>query len=91
MYVLLTTGHFDRRVVKFTRTHPELNKPLSKVLRNLEANPFLPSLRLHPLSGELAGLHAVSVTHAYRITLTLRVTKREIVLLDIGSHDEVYR
>ena len=91
MYVLLTTGHFDRRVVKFTRTHPELKKPLAKTLKNLEANPFLSSLRLHPLGGELEGLHAVSVTHAYRITLTLRVTKKEIVLLDIGSHDEVYR
>jgi mRNA-degrading endonuclease YafQ of YafQ-DinJ toxin-antitoxin module len=55
MYVLLTTGHFDRRVVKVTRAHPELKKPLAKVLRNLEANPFLSSLRLHPLSGELAG------------------------------------
>ena len=91
MYVLLTTGHFDRRVAKFTRTHPELKKPLAKALRNLEANPFLQSLRLHPLGGELEGLHAVRVTHAYRITLTLRITKKEIVLLDIGSHDEVYR
>ena len=91
MYVLLTTGHFDRRVVKVTRAHPELKKPLAKALKNLEANPFLQSLRLHPLSGELEGLHAVSVTHAYGITLTLRVTKKEIVLLDIGSHDEVYR
>ena len=91
MYVLLTTGHFDRRVVKFTRSHPELKKPLAKVLRNLEANPFLPSLCLHPLSGELEGLHAVSVTHTYRMTLTLRITKKEVVLLDIGGHDEVYR
>ena len=55
MYVLLTTGHFDRLVVKFTRAHPELKKPLAKALRNLETNPFLPSLRLHPLSRELAG------------------------------------
>ena len=91
MYALLTTGHFDRRVVKFTRSHPELKKPLAKILRNLEANPFLPSLQLHPLSGELKGLHAVSITHAYRMTLTLRITKKEVVLLDIGSHDEVYR
>ena len=45
MYVLLTTGYFDRRVVKFTRAHPELKKPLAKVLGNLEANPVLPSLR----------------------------------------------
>ena len=91
MYVLLTTGHFDRRVVKFTRAHPELKKPLAKVLKNLEADPFMPSLRLHPLSGELEGLHAVSLTYVYRITLTLRITKKEIILLDIGSHDEVYR
>lgn len=91
MYVLLTTGHFDRRVVKFTRAHPELKKPLAKVLKNLEADPFMLSLRLHPLSGELEGLHAVSLTYVYRITLTLRITKKEIVLLDIGSHDEVYR
>ena len=55
MYVLLTTGHFDRRVVKVTRAHPDLKNPFAKALRNLEANPFLPSLRLHPLNGELAG------------------------------------
>ena len=91
MYSLVSTAHFDRRALKFTRAHPELKKPLAKVLKNLESNPFQPSLRLHPLSGELEGLHAVSVTYAYRITLTLRVTKNEIVLLDIGSHDEVYR
>ena len=40
MYVLLATGHVDRRVVKYTRAHPELKKPLAKVLENLEANPF---------------------------------------------------
>jgi mRNA-degrading endonuclease YafQ of YafQ-DinJ toxin-antitoxin module len=91
MYSLVSTAHFDRRVLKFTRAHPKLKKPLAKVLRNLESNPFQPSLRLHPLSGELEGLHAASVSYAYRITLTLRVTKKEIVLLDIGSHDEVYR
>ena len=76
MYVLLTTGHFDRRVVKFTRAHPELKKPIAKVLKNLEADPFMLSLRLHPLSGELEGLHAVSLTYVYHITLTLRITKK---------------
>ena len=67
MYALLTTGHFDRRVVKFTRAHPELKKLLAKVLKNLEADPFIQSLRLHPHSGELEGLHAVSLTYVYRI------------------------
>jgi hypothetical protein len=34
---------------------------------------------------------AVSLTHSYRITLTIMVTDKEIILLDIGSHDEVHR
>ena len=91
MYTLATTSYFDRRVAKFTRTHPKQKKQLAKVLRGLEADPFQPSLRLHALKGELEGLHAVSLTYAYRITLTLRITRKEIVLLDIGTHDEVYR
>ena len=33
---------------------------------------------------------AVSLTYSYRITLTLQITEHEILLLDIGSHDEVY-
>jgi mRNA-degrading endonuclease YafQ of YafQ-DinJ toxin-antitoxin module len=43
------------------------------------------------LTGALAGTQAVSVTHSYRLTLILQITEREIVLLDIGAHDEVYR
>jgi mRNA-degrading endonuclease YafQ of YafQ-DinJ toxin-antitoxin module len=61
------------------------------VLSDLQANPFQPQLELHPLSGKLAGCHAVSLPRNYRITLTLLITAKEIILLDVGSHDEVYR
>ncbi|MFZ1575826.1 MAG: hypothetical protein WAT36_11445 [Chromatiaceae bacterium] len=40
------------------------------------------------MTGALAGVQAVSLTHAYRLTLILKVTEREIVLLDIGVHDD---
>ncbi|MGH7166345.1 MAG: hypothetical protein ACREIS_12565 [Nitrospiraceae bacterium] len=50
MYALVTTSRFDRRVVKFKRAHPELQKHLAKVLRGLEADPFQPHLRLHARS-----------------------------------------
>ena len=63
----------------------------TRCLGDLQADPFQPHLELHPLSGRLAGCHAVSLTHDYRITLTLWITEKEIILLDIGSHDEVYR
>ena len=61
------------------------------VFRALEDGPFQPSLRLHPLSGKLRGKHAVSLTRDYRITLTLVVSDQTITLIDIGTHDEVYR
>ena len=35
-------------------------------------------------------MQAVSLTYSYRTTLTLQITEHEILLLDIGSHDEVY-
>ena len=90
MFSLVHTSHFDRRLEKFGRAHPELRRRVAEVLRALEDDPFQPKLRLHPLRGEFEGLHAVSVSFAYRIVCMLKVADKEIVLLDIGSHDEVY-
>ena len=39
----------------------------------------------------MSGMHAVRITYAFRIVLTLQITEREITLLDIGGHDDVYR
>lgn len=43
------------------------------------------------VKGRHANKQAISLTYAYRIILVIVLTKREITLLDIGSHDEVYR
>ena len=91
MYELVRSSHFDRRLEKFRRAHPELRKRIAQVLRELESDPFQPHLRMHPLKGEPEGLHAASVTFGYLLVLTLKITEKEIVLFDIGSHEEVYR
>jgi mRNA-degrading endonuclease YafQ of YafQ-DinJ toxin-antitoxin module len=91
MYTLVVTAGFERRLARFRRLHPELRGRLAALFLDLEADPFAHHLRLHALQGELAGLHAVRLTQAYRIVLTLRLAEQEIVLLDIGTHDEVYR
>jgi mRNA-degrading endonuclease YafQ of YafQ-DinJ toxin-antitoxin module len=57
----------------------------------LEYNPGHSSLRLHPLKGKFQGKHAVSLACSYRIVLILTLQNQEIILLDIGSHDAVYR
>lgn len=89
-WTLATTALFDRRARKFLTKHPDLRPRLADTLAKLADDPFQPSLRLHPLGGKLQGLQAISLTHSYRLTLTLQVTEQEILLVDIGSHDEVY-
>ena len=91
MYAIVTPDQFLRQARKFFRNHPDLKAQFSKVVQDLQNDPFAPQLALHPLSGKFAGLYAIRLTYSYRITLTLMVSEKEIILLDIGSHDEVYR
>jgi len=89
-WALATTAFFDRRARKFLAKYPDLRPCFAEALAQLATDPFQPCLRLHPLTGKLQGMQAVSFTHSYRITLTLQIMRHEILLLDIGSHDEVY-
>jgi mRNA-degrading endonuclease YafQ of YafQ-DinJ toxin-antitoxin module len=88
---LTWTDSFVRTARKFLRRHPDLEGIFEDVLRQLETDPHAPRLRLHPLQDRHRGKHAVRLTYEYRVVLILRVTEKEVVLLDIGSHDEVYR
>lgn len=89
-WTLATTAAFDRRACKFLARHPDLCLRFAETLGQLMADPFEPNLKLHALTGKLQGLQAVSLTYSYRITLTLKITAHEILLIDIGSHDDVY-
>lgn len=91
MYTLIWSAGFTRAAKKFVDQHRELRAKLAAILLDLETDPFQPHLKYHHLTGKLKGIQAVSLTHSYRITLTVMITEKEIILLDIGSHDEVYR
>ena len=88
---LVFTEEYTRRAARFLKRPPDLEVMYSKALRLLEANPHHPSLRLHPLKGKLDGLHSVSINMSFRITLEMIITDKEIILINVGSHDEVYR
>ena len=90
-FVLIWTESFARTARKFLRRHPELDGVFEDVLRQLETDPRAPRLRLHPLQGKHRGQYAASLTYEYRIVLILRLTAGEVVLLDVGTHDEVCR
>lgn len=88
---LVFTEQYTRRAARFLKRHPEIEGIYSKALRLLEANPHHPSLRLHPLKGRLEGLYSVSINMSYRVTLEMIITDKEIILINVGDHDEVYR
>ena len=90
-HTLVWTDTFKRTARKFLARHRDLQEVFSLVLHKLEQDPNDPELRLHSLSGRLQGKHAVRLTYSYRIVLRLEFVADEIILLDVGSHDEVYR
>jgi len=91
VYVIVASNYFLRSAKKFFKKHPELRERFATIVDDLKRDPFQPHLGLHGLGGKMKDIQAVSLTEGYRITLTVMITAKEIVLLDIGSHDEVYR
>ncbi len=89
-FALVWTHTFSRTARKFLRRHPDLVGLFEDVIEQLEVDPYAPRLRLHGLKGTHRGKHAVSLTYSYRIVLILRIQAGEIVLLDVGSHDNAY-
>ncbi len=91
MFTIVATQHFLRRARKFLKKHPELQERFAQILDDLTQDPFAPHLAYHHLGGKLKGIQAISITASYRITLTITISDQEIILLDVGNHDEVYR
>lgn len=89
-YALVFTDDYTRRALRFLKRHPDLKNQYAKTLALLEINPHHPSLRLHPLSGRLSGVHSVSINLSYRITLELWIQDQQIIPLNVGDHDTVY-
>ena len=89
-YVLVFTEQYQRRAARFLKRNPHLEGQYVKTLQLLEANPYHPSLRLHALTGKLAGLHSVSINLSYRITLELLISEKEIIPVNVGGHEAVY-
>ena len=90
MYKLVQTDKYKKKVVKFLKKHRNLISKYEKTIFLLEQNPFHPSLRLHKLKGDLKEFYSVSIDMEYRIIIDFIIIDYRIILIDIGSHDEVY-
>lgn len=91
---LVTSKSFQKSYKKFVIKKPFLKIFIEEALINLERNAFSADLRTHKLSGNLYGLYACSCGYDCRIIFSIEKDlkrKTEVILLvDIGTHDEVY-
>lgn len=83
-----------RAFKRLVRKNPQLKPSIEKALRQLADDPFHPSLSTHKLMGDLSDIWSCSVDYKYRILFEFvknPETDLEIILLlNVGSHDEVY-
>lgn len=90
MYTINQTDTFDKKSVKFFKKHRDLVPKFKEVIEKLIDNPFENSLKTHKLKGNLNDYYACSLTYQYRIVLTIEIKDEEIILVNIGTHDDVY-
>jgi mRNA interferase YafQ len=94
MRSLVLTPKFKRAFRKFVKRNADLQKLIEDTLQQMEADVFAPNLGTHKLSGKLDGLQSCSCGYDCRIVFSIEPDTESddevIVLLDIGTHDEVY-
>jgi mRNA interferase YafQ len=91
---LVAHKSFKRAFKKLIKKNPQLQDRVLNILDLLENDPFTPSLKSHKLTGSLDGYWSCSVNYDCRIIFTSSQNEESeetlIILVDIGSHDEVY-
>jgi len=90
--VLIQSPSFVRAARRFIRKHPGAADAVHATLRLLAEDAFDPRLRTHKLRGDLADCWASSAGRDLRIVFELvrQGDSEAILLLSIGTHDEVY-
>jgi len=94
MKTLVWSSGFTRAFRHAVRRQSELRARIEYALRQLAEDPFHPSLHSHKLKGALASVWACTVDYDNRILFEFVQNpgsgEQEILLLTIGTHDEVY-
>ena len=81
---------YTKKAISFFKKHKNLYPQYKKTIEILQHNPYHSSLRIHKLKGKMNRFSSVSITMKYRIVVDFIVLDDVIILIDIGSHDDVY-
>ena len=94
MRTLIWGKTFKRVFKRIIKKHPDLRENIDETLRILVEDPFASQLETHKLKGKLFGSWACSAGYDLRIVFDFikndHQKEDEILLIEIGTHDEVY-
>lgn len=90
MIKLVWDPAFKRSYKKRISNDVLLKKKFWDALGLFEKNPFDARLKTHKLTGKLDGSWAFSITYDGRVVFKFYDNYKTVLLIDIGSHDEVY-
>lgn len=90
--VLIQSPTFLHAAKRFVKRNPSAAEAIRSTLRLLAEDAFDPRLRTHKLKGSLANCWASSAGYDLRVVFEfVRQSNTEaILLLSVGTHDEVY-
>ena len=72
------------------RLQPRIQKKVDAVVKKFHENPFHPSLKNHPLKGKQNDKRSISVTGDMRIIFREYNNYVIVLMLDVGTHNQVY-
>ncbi len=74
----------------YQRLHKSLKEKVNLSIEKFYKNPFDQSLKNHPLKGKMVGKRAFSVTSDLRIIFEEHENYVVVIMLDVGTHNQVY-
>jgi mRNA interferase YafQ len=94
MYNIIISQRFKRSYKKFVKNFPYLQDNIDFAIKTLSEDPFSSFISTHKLSGDLFELFACKCGYNCRIIFSIEKLKHEknktILLIEIGTHDDVY-
>lgn len=82
------SSRYVKNFKKLKKKKPQITSKIKEKIRIFRLNPTHPSLKLHKLSGKKIDLWSFSIEEDLRTTFTY--VEDGILLINIGSHKEVY-
>ncbi len=90
MIELVWDAGFKRSYKKRISPDALLKQRFWDALERFAADPFAHELRTHKLTGKFNRCYAFSVDDDIRVVFIFLKGKSRVLLIDIGTHDEVY-